>query len=500
MLGCFTNTILRGRFVPLLTAVVTLCVTLTPFQSAQAATTSSGRMVVVYAANPRKVAGAAQPLSLQSGHSVVLQTPGLTRAAVGDTRIAALIPIGTSQLVINAKSPGHTTVIVWEGGRRTTYEVTVTEQEVDQIAAMVRSSIDEPNVQVLSFNRSVVVRGTVIDGAHYQMLSDILGHFDKYTQSEKYTIVNAVAVAHPLGDLQHDLASLAGAGTIRVDPDGKGNVIVSGRVHDAVTAQMILERAKGLAGPYLSADGKLVDRISTDTHSQIDIKVDVIEVDRTAMGTLGIQLQGANTSPSGTYTLGAPLFPVVELPQLAGGALKIGAFFRSVTLAPTLNLLMQEGHAKLVSSPDLVTLPGNLATFLVGGQIPIPISSGLGAVSIQYEQFGVQLNVTPTLLGDGAVQALITPDISSLDFADGVNLNGFVVPALKESKISTNLIVQPGQSIIMGGLVQHLENRVISKIPLLSSLPIIGKLFQSTNYQNSQSDVVFVLTPQVITQ
>ena len=291
---------------------------------------------------------AVQLLSVQSGHSVLLQTPGLSRVAVGDGRIAGVVPIGSSQLVINGKAPGHTTVFIWEDGGRATYEVTVTEQEVDQIAQMLRTSIDEPHVQVVSFNRSVVVRGTVADGAHFQMLSDILSRFDKYAQSEKYSIVNAVTVAHPLGDLQRGLAMVPGAGEIRVDPDGKGNVIVSGHAHDAVTVAAILERARGLAGPYLSSDGKLIDRISTDTNSQIDIKVYVLEVDNTAAKNLGIQLQSANfNGANNTYTLSSnPAFPVVEGPEPFGAGLKIGAFFRTITLAPTLNLLLSEGHVR----------------------------------------------------------------------------------------------------------------------------------------------------------
>ena len=442
-----------------------------------------------------------QLLSIQSGHSVLLQTPGLSRVAVGDGRIAGVVPIGSSQLVINGKAPGHTTVFVWEATGRATYEVTVSEQEVDQIAQMLRSSIDEPHVQVVSFNRSVVVRGTVADGAHFQMLSDILSRFDKYAQSEKYTIVNAVTVAHPLGDLQRGLAMIPGAGEIRVDPDGKGNVIVSGHAHDAQTVAAILERARGLAGPYLASDGKLIDRISTDTNSQIDIKVYVLEVDNTAAKNLGVQLQSAIFNGNNTYTISSnPSYPVVENPEPNGAALKIGAFFRTITLAPTLNLMLQESHARLLSAPDLVTTPGIAATYLVGGQIPIPISTGLGVVSIQYENFGVQLNVTPTLLGNGAVEAQIAPDISDLDFADGVQQNGFTIPALKESKLSTTVITQPGESIIMGGLVRHVETRTILKIPLLGDLPILGKLFRSTNYQNNQSDVVFVMTPEVISR
>jgi Flp pilus assembly secretin CpaC len=458
-------------------------------------------VVLTTLAAPAPAAETVSLLSMESGHSVLLQTPGLVRVAVGDERIAGVLPIGTSELVINGKAPGHTTVFVWLSGHRETYEVTVTEQAATDLAQMLRTSIDDPAVQVVSFRDSVVVRGTVQDGAQFSRIADVIGRFDKVAEQQHSTIVNAVTVAHPLGDLQGDLASIPGASQIRVDPDGKGNVIVSGHVHDEQTAQAILERAKGLAGPYLAADGKLLDRISTDTTSQIDIKVYVLEVDNTALSNLGVQLQSAVFQPGGnSYILGAPSYPVVENPQPSGGALKIGAFFRTVTLAPTLNLLMTEGHARILSSPDLVTLPGNNATFLVGGSVPIPVSSGLGAVGIQYEPYGVQLNVTPTLLGNGSVEAKIQPDISNLDFQNGVNENGFIVPALSESKLSTDVITQPGESIIMGGMIRRIQNRFITKIPVLSQIPILGKLFQSTRYQNDQSDVVFVMTPTVITR
>jgi pilus assembly protein CpaC len=154
----------------------------------------------------------------------------------------------------------------------------------------------------------------------------------------------------------------------------------------------------------------------------------------------------------------------------------------------------------MLSSPDLVTLPGHEASFLVGGEIPIPVAQGLGQVTITFKDYGVQLKVTPTLLGDGSVESVIAPVVSTLDFTDGVTLNGFVVPALKTSQLSTDVITKAGESIVLGGLLQHIESRNIDKIPILGDLPIIGKLFRSTRYQNQQSDVVFVMTPTILTR
>lgn len=439
-------------------------------------------------------------ISLQSGHSVILRTPSLQRIAVGDGRIAGVVPVGNNQIVVNGKSPGHTTVFVWTASARLTYEVTVTAQEVDDLAQMLRTSVQDPNVEIVSFGHSVVVRGTVRDGAEYAQLSDILSHFDKVAAAERYTVVNAVVVAHPLGDLQRDIGNIPGASDIRVDPDGKGNVVVSGHVKDVITEQAILQRARGIAGQYLSSEGKLIDRISTDMISEINIKVYVLEIDNTAAKNLGIQLQSAVFQPNGTYILNPPSFPAVENPVGLGKALTTGPFFRTITLAPTLNLLLQEGHARMLSAPNLVTTPGNVATFLVGGSFPIPFATGLGQVSIQYQPYGVQLNVTPTVLGNGSVEAKIAPNISDLDFSNAVTENGFVIPALRSSQLSTDVITQPGESIIMGGMLRRIETRVINKIPLLGDIPILGQLFRSTNYQRQDSDVVFVMTPEIITR
>jgi pilus assembly protein CpaC len=442
-------------------------------------------------------------LSIQSGHSVLLKAQGLTRVAVGDGRIAGVVPIGTSQVVVNGKAPGHTTVFIWAGGRRVTYEVTVTEQQLDDVAQMLRSAIRAPGVEVVSFDHSIVVRGTVGDGAQFQQISDILARFDAMVKGQGAVLVNAVTITQNLGNLQRAIANIPGAHDIRVDPDGKGNVIVSGNATDAVTAQAILDRARGLAGPYLASNGQLIDRLNSLTNSQIDIKVYVLEVDKTAQSNLGIQLFSAvPTQGQLTPSLSPPLFPFFESPSLPGSgrAFTIQPFYRTITLAPTLNLLMQEGHARILSSPNLVTSPGSKATFLVGGQIPVVTSTGLGVVNVQYKDYGVQLTVTPEILGNGSVHAVVAPSISDLDYANAVIVSGFTIPALKVSQISTDVITRPGESIMLGGLVRRVEQRTISKIPLLSEIPILGKLFTSTAYQNNQSDVVFVMTPEIVTR
>ncbi len=451
------------------------------------------------------------PVTLRTGQSVLVATPRLTRVAVGDGKIAGVLAVGNSEIVINGRAAGRTTLLVWTNGARRTFDVTVTEQSLASLKAMLQGAIPDRDVHVDAYDHSLVLNGTVANGESLVHLGEVVSHFEPVAAAGKFTVVNAVTVAQPLGPLQNELASAAGTAGVRVDRDVKGNLIVSGQVEDRTTAEHVLRRVRALAGPYLASDGKVIDRIETATISQIDVKVYVLEVDETGLKDLGFNLQSAAFHQDGTYTLGGPQFPVVESPYTGfnghspgpgndGRALTLGSFFRTITLAPTLNLLVQTGHARILSSPDLVTLPGREANFLVGGQIPIPVAAGPQQIAIMYKDFGVKLVVTPSILGEGNVETVIAPEVSDLDFQDGVNINGFTVPALKVSRLATDVVTKAGESIVMGGLLRRLEQRNVDKIPLLGDLPILGKLFRSTRYLTSQTDVVFVMTPQILTR
>lgn len=444
----------------------------------------------------------ARPISLQSGHSIVIAEPGLTRVAVGDGQIAGVLPIGTQQVVINGKAPGRTTVFVWNKHGRTTYEIDVSAQDTDDLAGVIRESLDEKGIAVISTGRTIVIHGQVDNTEQFTRLANTLAQFTEPAKAQKFAVINAVSILHPLGSLTAEIHRIPGTKDVRVDPDSKGNVVVSGFVEDRVTAEKILGHVRGLAAPYLSVDGKVVDRIETATTAQIDIKVNVLEVDETAQRSLGNSLQSAVLDAStGIYTYGAAAFPLVEGSvggiRSAGGTVGTG-FLRQVLLAPTLQALITDGHARSLSSPDLTTLPGTEADFLVGGQIPYVTSTGLGQTNVQFQNYGVELKVTPTILANGSIQAVIAPEISELDEANAVIQNGFSIPALTTSKLSTTAVTRPGQSIVLGGMMRHLEARTISRWPILGNLPILGKLFTSTNYQSKKSDVVFVLTPTII--
>jgi pilus assembly protein CpaC len=444
-------------------------------------------------------------VTVRTGQSIIMQTPRLTRVAVGDGKIAGIVTIGTSEIVVNGKAAGNTTLFVWTNTGRRDYLINVTEQALDDLRRMVASAIAVPGVRVDEFAASIVLNGTVSNSDDLARIADIAARFSPVAAADKYTVVDAVTLARPMGGLQNLLAASAATANVTVERDETGDIIVSGTVPDRTTEEMVLANVKALGGSSLLAEGKVIDRLLTATTSQVDVKVYILEIDDTGLKNLGIDLQAATYQPTapGTqpaFTLGSPIFPVVEAAGAIGKALTLGAFFRTTTLAPTLNLIITSGHAKILSSPDLVTLPGHKADFLVGGQIPIPVSTGPQQIAIDYKEFGVKLEVTPTILGNGDIETLIAPEVSDLDFSDGVTLNGFVVPALKTSKLSTDVITKDGESIVMGGLLSRVEQRTITKIPLLGDLPILGPLFRSTSYQTAKTDVVFVMTPTIITR
>lgn len=448
----------------------------------------------------------AADLTIRTGTSRILRFKDIKQIAVGDATILGTLPLpGRSELLVNAKQPGRTTLFVWtSNGAEHHYQVTVTASELDMLAAMLRTTIARRDVSVETFGHSIVLRGTVPDGSALQGVSDVLARFEPVAKQDNAIIVNAVMIAHPLSGLQSGTNGNPYMKNVRVDPDGLGNVIVSGRVLNEEQRQSVLNEVRGMSGRYLSSTGAILDRLAMTLTTQVDVKVYILEIDDTALSTLGLHLQAGTPNTQGQIILGPPSFPIVEnKPSGAASVFQpfsVGPFYRTTVLAPTLDLMMTQGHAKVLSAPDLTTVPGQAATFLVGGQIPVPQSAGFGAVSVSYQNYGVQLNVTPTLLGNGDVATKINPEVSDLDFQNGVPLNGFVIPALKTSSISTNVITAPGESIVMGGMLRRQETRNVEKIPFLSQLPIIGRLFQDVRYQRGETNIVFVMTPTVITR
>src|SRR5205085_3642398 len=156
----------------------------------------------------------------------------------------------------------------------------------------------------------------------------------------------------------------------------------------------------------------------------------------------------------------------------------------------TLDIAASDGVATILAEPNLTALSGETASFLAGGEFPIPVSQGNNAVTIEYEQYGVGLAFTPIVLADGRISLRVRPEVSELSDAGSVKLGGFVVPSLITRRAETTLELGSGQSFMLAGLLQNRNNNSVEKAPFLGDLPILGALFRSTSYQRNETELV----------
>jgi pilus assembly protein CpaC len=168
-----------------------------------------------------------------------------------------------------------------------------------------------------------------------------------------------------------------------------------------------------------------------------------------------------------------------------------------------LHALSENRYVRLLAEPNLVAISGESATFLVGGEFPIPIVQGSvvgggSTVTVEYKEFGIRLNFRPEILGDGKIRLEVAPEVSELSEIGKVNVNGFTIPALSTRRSSTTVELASGQSFATAGLLRSLDQATVSRVPVLGDMPILGPLFRSVRYEQSQTELVVMVTAEVV--
>ena len=163
-----------------------------------------------------------------------------------------------------------------------------------------------------------------------------------------------------------------------------------------------------------------------------------------------------------------------------------------------IDLAETDGLVTTLAEPNLTALSGETASFLAGGEIPIPISEGLGTVSVSYKQYGVSLAFTPTVLADGRISMRVRPEVSELTSAGSVTLNNFTIPGIATRRAETTVELGSGQSFMIGGLLSNTHNNSIDKAPFLGDLPVLGALFRSNNFRRNETELVIIVTPYLV--
>jgi pilus assembly protein CpaC len=236
------------------------------------------------------------------------------------------------------------------------------------------------------------------------------------------------------------------------------------------------------------------------------------ELDRSASTQFGVNLISTGaTNTIGRITTGQ--FPAPSTTSVQGGgasnnlssfsisdALNIFAFRPDLNLAALIKALQSRNLLQMLAEPNLVTTNGKEASFLVGGEFPIPILQGganSGAVTVQFREFGVRLTFNPVVTDNNTIRLYVKPEVSSLDFANAVSFNGFTIPALSSRKMETNIELGEGQSFVIAGLIDNRLTETVTRIPGLSSLPILGNLFKSKEVDRNNTELVVIVTPEM---
>ncbi|GJL55738.1 MAG: pilus assembly protein CpaC [Nitrospirales bacterium] len=277
---------------------------------------------------------------------------------------------------------------------------------------------------------------------------------------------------------------------------GHDNISLSGTVSTAEQLTKIVEMAE----PY--APGKIMNLLNVGGVQQVMLEVHIAEMNRGMTRRLGI-----NYSRLGESFFFGELNDLSEI-SLADG---VFTFLQSAAVNATfgipfgddiymifLDFLKQHNLSKVLAEPTLVAISGQEATFLAGGEFPIPVPQALGVTTIKFKDFGVKLGFSPTVLNNNKIALKISPEVSELDFANGVNSAGFTIPAITTRKVQTVLELDDGQSFVIAGLLQNNIRETVAKYPILGDIPVLGALFRSTSFQKSETELVVIVTPRLV--
>jgi len=309
--------------------------------------------------------------------------------------------------------------------------------------------------------------------------------FDVYVRANLSLIDSQIRALFPKDDIRLSQAN--------------GSVVMSGSVANTATAaqaQSVVE----------AAGFKTVNMLSTPVKgtAQVQLQVRVAEVSRNKMRDLGTSY-AYNGGSSGVYANsgGGPS----SLKDFTNGILS-GSFSSALNLfvvgGNTLSMiraLQQQGALRELAEPNLIAMDGQQASFLAGGEFPVPVVQGGGdrsSVSIIFKEYGVRLNFKPTIVDEDHIRLELEPEVSTIDFANGVKFDGFLIPGLRTRRAKTGVELRDGQSFALAGLLDNSETRNLSKIPVLGDIPVLGSLFRSKSFQKNETELMFIVTANLV--
>jgi len=370
------------------------------------------------------------------GKSLILDSPSaLQRISIANGDVAEAVAVNPREVLINGKAPGNTSVVLWQqDGTRAMYDLSV-----------------RPGTERLDAVKRV---------------------------------------------LERELGT-----EVSLDMEGD-TVFLRGTVKDVTGAA----RAAGLAGTL----GKVVNLLRVEVPSaeaQILLKVRFADVDRSATSSLGINIlsTGAGNTvgqvTTGQFGGATPTLSGSSAQWTLSEALNVFLFRPDLNLGAMIQALAGKNLLQILAEPNVLAMNGKSASFVAGGEFPFPVVQGgatAGAVSIQFREYGVRINFLPTVTPRGTIRLQVAPEVSSLDFANALQFQGYTIPALATRRVQTEVELASGQSFVIAGLLDNNFTETLNKVPGLASIPLLGKLFQSRAVNRSNSELMVLITPELV--
>jgi len=326
-----------------------------------------------------------------------------------------------------------------------------------------------------------------------------------WSGEEAPTIIDVIVEAN-LAKVRADLQNIAPEETFELTASGD-SMILSGTVSTARVKDRLLAAAKVYSK-------NIVDLLKVVKLEQVLLQIRVAEINRTLAKELGItlQLEGLINgdlfrgflNPPGSFNSFSGSVRDLATPDAAFTDLTnifIAKSTGSTQFAALIRVLEDNGALKTLSEPNLVVATGDEGKFLVGGEFPVVIASAAGsgaAASVEYKEFGISLNFKPVIVPNGDIYIKISQEVSELDFANGVAISGFQLPGLKTRKAESGLQLADGQTFVLAGLLETKITRKVTKIPVLGDLPFIGVLFRNARYNNTETELMVMVTPKIV--
>ncbi len=337
--------------------------------------------------------------------------------------------------------------------------------------------------------RTVAVDGTVVSDDEYERIGTILQQF-----APDANVINLVRVVKPRPSIDEYARELVEAFGSDIEVKQMGLETLS--LEGTVTSQQMLDHyhavLEAMEPPYRVLDCL---RIVDPYKDQVEVAALICELSQDDLDSLGVEWGSIGVSDEGVGLIGQPILMDVNVP---GGV----DFYGDV--GATLSAILQDSRSRVLSRPRVIVNDGEEGEILVGGEVPIPIvqpgTAGVTTVTIEYKPYGVRLDFRPTIKTDGkTIDLSILPEVSSLDWTNGVTISGFRVPAMRTRRAKAVVSIPDGGTLLLGGLLQREEATVERSIPLLSKIPIIGDLFKHKSFTQGDTELVILLTPKIVT-